>query len=302
MSILQVRHSTIYRYRRTVAIGAHRLMLRPRDSHDLRLISADLTCAPPATLTWSHDVFGNSLTHSTFSEPADTLSITSRIVVEQCAPQWPVFAIAAFALHYPFTYSPDERTDLGALLIPHYPDPEGRLKAWAQAFVLGDRTDTLSLLKDLNTGLSGWISYRARDDERTQAPLETLARGWGTCRDFAVLFVEAARMLGFGARIISGYLYNPNATLAGMQGAGSTHAWAEIYLPGAGWITFDPTNRALGSANLIRIAVARTIEQTSPVSGSFGGAADDFIGLDVAVSVTSALNVRFSRFAHGSDG
>lgn len=301
MSILQVQHSTIYRYRRAVAIGAHRLMLRPHDSHDLRLISADLTCSPPAILAWSHDVFGNSLAHATFSEPADTLSITSRIVIEQCAPDWPVFAIAAFALHYPFRYSFDERMDLGALLSPHYPDPQGRLKTWAQAFVLGDRTDTLSLLKDLNTGISGWVTYQARDDERTQTPLETLARGFGACRDFAVLFVEAARMLGFGARIVSGYLHNPNATLSGMQGAGSTHAWAEIYLPGAGWITFDPTNGALGSANLIRIAVARTIEQTSPVSGSFAGAADDFIGLDVAVSVAPAPNATRS-FADAAEG
>lgn len=288
MPILQVLHSTIYRYRRPVGIGVHRLMLRPRDSHDLRLISAELNCSPAATLTWSHDVFGSSVAHATFAEAGNTLTIISRIVVEQYAPAWPAFAIAAFALRYPFAYSIDERTDLGALLVPQYPDPEGRLMAWAQAFVRGNGTDTLSLLKDLNTGVSGYVSYQIRDDERTQGPLETLARGWGTCRDFALVFVEATRMLGFGARIVSGYLYNPDRTLAGSQDAGSTHAWAEIYLPGAGWIAFDPTNRVLGGASLIRVAVARSIEQASPISGSFIGSQDDFVSLDVSVSVTSA--------------
>jgi transglutaminase-like putative cysteine protease len=286
VTLLQVHHATTYRYRRRVVIGAHRLMLRPRDSHDSRLVSADLACSPAAALSWSHDVFGNSVAHATFAAPADTLRIESRLVVEQCAPNWPVFVIATFALNYPFSYSSDERIDLGALLTPQYPDPEGRLKAWADAIVLSDRTDTLSLLKDLNAGISAWVSYQDRDDERTQEPLETLARSAGACRDFAVLFVEAARKLGFGARIASGYLYDPCASLIGSTGRGSTHAWAEIYLPEAGWIAFDPTNRALGGANLIRIAVARDITQTLPVSGSFVGAPEDFTGMDVAVSVT----------------
>lgn len=287
MSILQVRHTTTYRYRRAVTISPHRLMLRPRDSHDLRLISAELVCTPSAALTWSHDVFGNSLAHATFAEPADTLTIISSITVEQYASEWPVFPIAASAHQYPFAYTPDECMDLGALLSPQYPDQEGRLKAWAQAFVLGARTDTLSLLKDLNTGISAGISYQSREDEHTQEPLETIARGWGTCRDFAVLFVEAARALGFGARIVSGYLYDSAQALTPARGAGSTHAWAEIYLPGAGWIVFDPTNRTLGGANLIPIAVARAITQTSPISGAFVGAPDDFIGLSVEVSVIS---------------
>lgn len=288
MPILHVRHATSYRYRRPVTIGPHRLMVRPRDSHDLRLISAALSCSPPAALTWSHDIFGNSVAQATFSEPADTLSIVSDIVVEQCVPDWPVFAISTFAHSYPFAYTLDEQIDLGALLNPQYADIDDQLKTWADEFVLGDRTDTLSLLKDLNAGILGWISYQSREDERTQGPLETLARGWGTCRDFAVLFAEAARTLGFAARIVSGYLYNPDATLTGSQGEGSTHAWAEIYLPGAGWIAFDPTNRAMGGANLIRIAVARNIEQATPISGSYVGTSGDFVSMDVSVTVTPA--------------
>src|SRR3954453_3814329 len=128
------------------------------------------------------------------------------------------------------------------------------------------RENTLALLKDLSAGISGWLSYQSREDEGTQSPTETLDRGWGSCRDFAVLFVEAARSLGFGARVVSGYLYNPDQDQVGSGGAGSTHAWAEIYVPGAGWITFDPTNRALGGLNLIPVAVARDIRQAMPVT------------------------------------
>lgn len=206
----------------------------------------------------------------------------------QCAPAWPVFAIASFAHTYPFDYSLEEQIDLGALLTPQYADAEPRLPVWAQGFVRGAGTDTLALLKDINANIADWVFYQSRDDERTQGPLETLARGWGTCRDYAVLFAEAARILGFGARIVSGYLFNPDAALRGSSSGGSTHAWTEIYLPGAGWIAFDPTNRALGSANLIPVAVARNIEQISPISSSFVGASDDFLTLEVSVSVTPA--------------
>ena len=143
----------------------------------------------------------------------------------------------------------------------------------AQGFVRGNPTDTLALLKDLSAGVSAWIRYQSREDEGTQSPPETLDRGWGSCRDFAVLFVEAARSLGFGARIVSGYLYNGDQDRVGSEGAGSTHAWAEVYVPGAGWITFDPTNRSVGGFNLIPVAVARDIHQAMPAAGSFVGGA-----------------------------
>jgi Transglutaminase-like superfamily len=174
---------------------------------------------------------------------------------------------------------------LGALAIQQYPDPAGGLSAWAKAFVRGTSTDTPSLLKDLSAGVSKWINYQSREDEGTQSPVQTLDRGWGSCRDFAVLFVEAARNLGFGARIVSGYFYNAHQDVAGTGGAGSTHAWAEVYVPGAGWITFDPTNRGVGGFNLIPVAVARDIRQVIPVAGSFVGMTDAFQGMAVEVNV-----------------
>ena len=262
-------------------------MLRPRESRDLRLISSKVTVAPAAGVSWAQDVFGNSVAIATFHTMADHLSIDSVAELELKAVAWPVFDIAAAAIFFPFQYSDEEWTDLGALTIQQYPDPAGRLRDWTRAFVRGNPTNTLALLKDLSAGVSAWINYQSRDDEGTQSPTETLERGWGSCRDFAVLFVEAARGLGFGARIVSGYLYNPDQQIVSLGSVGSTHAWAEVYVPGAGWITFDPTNRGVGGFNLIPVAVARNIRQAMPVAGSFEGPADAFRGMSVEVSVTS---------------
>lgn len=260
-------------------------MLRPRESRDLRLISSDVRVTPAATLTWAHDVFGNAIATAVLQSWSDHLEIFSMAEIELHAAAWPVFDIAAYAVTYPFRYSDDEWIDLGSLAIPQYLDPAGRLHSWARAFVRGDVTDTLSLLKDLSIGVSAWVRYQSREDEGTQTPTETLDRGWGSCRDFAVLFVEAVRSLGFGARIVSGYLYNPDRAFAGSVDSGSTHAWAEVYVPGAGWITFDPTNRSVGGANLIPVAVARNIRQAVPVAGSFVGMTDAFLGMSVSVRV-----------------
>jgi transglutaminase-like putative cysteine protease len=287
MIALEVRHRTTYRYRGRVDLGPHRLMLRPRESRDLRLISSAVTVAPAAQVTWAHDVFGNSVATAVFQGAADSLVIDSVVELELYGSAWPVFDIAASAIVYPFRYSDDEWTDLGALTIQQYPDPAGRLAKWARAFVGGDRTDTLALLKDLSIGVSRWIGYQSRQDEGTPSPIETLDRGWGSCRDFAVLFVEAARCLGFGARIVSGYLFNPDQSLAGSTDAGSTHAWGEVFVSGAGWISFDPTNRSVGGSNLIPVAVARDIRQAMPVSGSFVGNSDAFKRMEVEIHVTA---------------
>ncbi len=284
MVTLRISHRTTYRYGQPVSLGPHRLMLRPRENRDLQLISSEVAITPAAAVSWAHDVFDNAVATATFQTMTDTLVIDSVAELQLRATAWPVFDVDASAISYPFRYSDDDLIDLGALAVQQYPDPAGRLRGWAQAFVSGYPTDTLALLKDLNAGISGWISYQSRDDEGTQEPVHTLDRGWGSCRDFAVLFIEAARSLGFGARIVSGYLYNPDQ---GAVGAGSTHAWAEIYVPGAGWIPFDPANRGVGGFNLIPVAVARDIRQAMPVTGSFVGMTDAFLGMTVEVLVTS---------------
>lgn len=288
MTTLTVHHRTTYRYSAPIVFGPHKLILRPRESRTLRLHTHDLEISPAAAVTWAHDVAGNAVAAATFAEPADTLVIDSVANLTLDVDEWPVFDIAASASTYPFLLSEDEMTDLGALRLQAYLDSAGQLRDWAQAFVAGARTDTLSLLKDISNGVATQIGYEERGDEAAQTPVETLVRGRGSCRDFAVLFVDAVRSLGFGARIVSGYLYDPDRDAVGSAGAGSTHAWAEVYVPGAGWIMFDPTNRSVGGFNLIPVAVARHIRQTMPVSGSFVGDAAAFETLDVKVTVDRA--------------
>ncbi|MBY2945236.1 transglutaminase family protein [Rhizobium leguminosarum] len=286
MAKLSIRHSTTYRYRYPVALGPHRLTLRPREGRDLLLSSHDLASTPDARISWATDVFGNAVATATFAEPTDCLKIDSKAVVDLTSAAWPVFDIAASAITYPFSYGEHEWKDLGGLREVQYADPSDLFRQWIGAFVSTSPTDTLSLLKDLSSGVSNEIAYQSREAEGTQSPLETLRLRSGTCRDFAVLFAEAARVLGFGARIVSGYLFNPNHLLIGSNDRGSTHAWVDVFLPGAGWITFDPTNRSMGGANLIPVAVVRDIAQAVPISGGFIGAANAFVSMDVAVEVS----------------
>ena len=281
--MLPIKHRTSYHYLQPVQLGPHRLMLRPREGHDIELVSFDLEITPNADISWARDVAGNAVATATFAAMTDSLTIESRSLLNVGSVAWPIFDIAASAIAYPFRYSDDDWTDLGGLTAMRYPDEDHRLRNWAQGFVGGNPTDTLALLKDLSAGILSWIAYQARDDEGTQSPLQTLDRGWGSCRDFAVLFVEAARSLGFGARIVSGYLDNRTENLIGLNANGSTHAWAEVFVPGAGWITFDPTNRSVGGFNLVPVAVGREIHQVTPVSGSYAGPADMLDHMSVEV-------------------
>lgn len=288
MRLLTVRHVTKYQYARPVKFGQHRLMLRPRDSHDLRLVSAELTLSPPGNVRWMHDVFGNSVALVDFQSPAATLSIVSALKLERYGIEGPVFPIAPEAEYYPFIYSSSDRVDLGRLLEQHYPDPNGVLARWADSFVTARPMRTLDLLAKMNAALQPNIVYGERHELGTQSPAETLEKKTGACRDFAMVFIEAARYLGFGARFVSGYLYDPaldkgNATPA----TAATHAWAEVYLPGAGWIEYDPTDVLIGGETLIRIAVTRDPLQAIPITGSYMGSAADFIAMNVEVTVTA---------------
>lgn len=256
-------------------------MLVPRGTHDLRIVTSALHFTPLAELEWTQDVFGNLVVMARFSAPADKLVISADITVEQYASAWPTFRIAPGAHSYPFCYSEGDTADLGALLYPQHAD-NGKLAEWARGFVLGSSTDTLSLLKDINFGVASAVAYRTRDEEGTQSPLETLSTGSGSCRDIAALYIDAVRHLGFGARAVSGYLFDPDAS---SDDQGSTHAWAEVYLPSAGWIAFDPTHRRVGSANLVAVAVGRCNGQIMPIAGGYIGSPDDFVGMDVRVSV-----------------
>ncbi len=279
---LTIFHTTTYRYARDVAFQPHRIMLRPRGSQDIQVMDYTLRCSPEARIEWTQDVFGNLVATAAFDEPSDELEVFSRLVVETSAGAWPVFPIAPHAHSYPFDYSPDERIDLGAYLTPEHPDPA--VAAWARNIIYCDPTDTLSLLKDVSFAVLSAAAYRPRDEEGTQTAAETLKLASGSCRDLAALFIDAVRALGFGARAASGYLFD--ATVAGGD-SDTTHAWAEVYLPGAGWITFDPTHGRIGDAGLVATAIARTSSQIMPIAGTYVGKQEDFEDMTVDIHIVA---------------
>ncbi len=273
-------------------------MFRPRDSHDLRLIDTSLAISPTAEVRWLHDVFSNSIAIASFLETAEELSFDSRIMIDNFGLDYPEFPMEPFASTYPFSYASDEIPDLGRTIERHFPDPDGEVDKWAKGFLASTGyTDTQDLLVRMTQAIGWQFTYKRRYAIGTQTPCETLRLGSGTCRDLALLMMEAVRALGFAARFVSGYLYDPqldNQADSAIRGAGDTHAWVQIYLPGAGWVEFDPTNGLVGGANLIRVAVARDPRQAVPLQGSFIGLADDFLDMHVEVEVrrTSDEEVR----------
>jgi transglutaminase-like putative cysteine protease len=289
MRLLTVRHVTTYRYANPVALGDHRMMLRPRDSHDLRLLGTRLEIAPqPSAIRWVHDVLGNSVAVASFAEPATELRVESEIQFAHYETEEPDYPIEAYAATYPFSYSAEEMPDLLRSIERRYPDPEHQVDLWAKGFVRTDGpTDTLGLLTDMTRAIcSPDFTYAARDDEGVQTPVETLTTKIGSCRDFALLMMEAVRALGLAARFVSGYLYLPNADGTGHAGGGATHAWMQVYLPGSGWVEFDPTNGIVGNRDLIRVAVVRDPAQAVPIAGSWTGVPNDYLGMTIDVAVT----------------
>jgi transglutaminase-like putative cysteine protease len=281
---LRILHTTTYRYARAVDFNPHRLMLRPRGAPGLQVLQHALRCSPSAELVWAQDVFDNPVATARFSDQARELAISSDLEVEAAVDLWPVFQIPPRAQTYPYNHSADELTDLAALRAR--PDAGPSVRFWAQGFIRSRPTDTLALLKDLNAGVLAGLAYRPRDEEGVQTGAETLALGGGSCRDLAALFIEAARHLGFGARAASGYVFDPGAP---GRHTDTTHAWAEVYLPEAGWIAFDPTHGRVGAGGLITVAVGRCNTQIMPVTGSYVGAPDDRLGMSVDISVSAAV-------------
>jgi transglutaminase-like putative cysteine protease len=287
LPILSVRHRTVYRYRRPVSFGEHRIMVRPRDSYDQRLIETSLDVFPePASLRWMFDVFGNCVAVAAFETRAETLTFEARITLEHTPEHTPVFPMAPHAVYYPFGYGAEDMPDLARSIERQWPDPRHEVDAWARSFIPPDgRIPTQDLLAAMTRSVRANFTYVARQEKGVQQPLTTLRAKRGSCRDFAVLMLEGVRALGMAARFVSGYLYNPSNDRARNVGGGSTHAWLQVYLPGAGWVEFDPTNGIVGNRDLIRIAVARDPAQAVPLSGTFFGLSSDDLGMTVDVEV-----------------
>ena len=290
MAILNVHHRTCYRYSQAVGFGEHRLMSRPRDSHDLRLIDTTIHVDPaPSALRWIHDVFGNSIAIANFDEPSDTLTFESAFRAQHYPSISEAIVVEPYAARFPFSYSAEDALDLGQTKERHYFDPEHKIEQWAENVLDGTHGGTIETLVAMTSAIKEQFRYLAREREGVQSPLETLELRSGSCRDFAVFMMEAARGLGLGARFVSGYLYDERLVGAagGMVGTGATHAWLQVFLPGAGWVEFDPTNALVGGRNLIRVAVAREAVQAVPVVGSFKGPPGSFLSLSVDVTVTT---------------
>jgi transglutaminase-like putative cysteine protease len=301
MFALSLRHTTCYSYRTPVGFGEHRMMFRPREGVDQRVIASRLVIVPePVELRFTQDVFGNWIGLARFDVQAESLTFDSHVVLEHTQS---FAAEAANDIIRPLAarfdgYGEDESADLDGSIRMHFPDPDGELTRWAARFLSRrGSTDVLGALAAMTQAIRADFRYAQRLQGGCQPPLETLRLRRGSCRDFAMLMMEAARSLGLAARFCSGYIYCGDVATsvarsgAARRGGGHTHAWVSIYLPSCGWVDFDPTNGIVGNADLVRVAAVRDPRQAAPLTGAYLGAAEDFIGMEVAVDVDVALSL-----------
>ena len=260
-------------------------MMRPREGHDIRIVDGRLEIEPAATVRWMRDIYSNSIAILTFAEQSPKLSILGEAEIEYLRDTPVECLIDPIARFFPFQYVPEEQIELVQYRLPSYPYDGSKLQEWLQELYrpnAGQSIETFDLLKNLNTHIYNSLKYTHREEYGVQTPCDTLYRGSGSCRDFAVLMMEAARHWGFGARFVSGYIQ------MGEGQHGATHAWTEIYIPGAGWHGFDPTNNKMVGSEHIPVAVAREQEKASPVAGVWEGPANAFHHMNVSVQVVQA--------------
>jgi transglutaminase-like putative cysteine protease len=284
MHRLRITHLTEYRYASSVTLQPHQLLVRPREGPDVHIETSALQISPAHSVKWHRDVLDNAAAMVDFLEPAQTLLITSEVVIQHYVENPFDFLIEEYAVNYPFDYVSQDRIDLAGFLQPVYPDDERAVRDWfSRLGVASPSMPTYALLEQLNKTIAGQFVYIVREEPGVQTPEQTLAQGSGSCRDFAALLVEACRHLGLASRFVSGYAHLP----AMEHWSTTTHAWAEIYLPGAGWKGFDPTAGEVTGSRHISVAVARHPEAVPPVSGSFVGPPGTAATLVVDVRVVS---------------
>jgi transglutaminase-like putative cysteine protease len=283
MQRLRIEHVTRYDFASPVLLGAHQLMLRPRENHNIRIASSELEIVPAATvLRWRRDALDNSVAIASFSESTRLLAITSRVVIEHYEEAPLDFVVDASAVQHPFHYAHTETLTLAPFLQSSWPEDAAAVAGWARSIGLGaEPLETFVLLDRLNSAIHDGFTYRERVEAGVQRPALTLAGHTGSCRDFAALLIETCRSLGLASRFVSGYLHSG----ASQAGQGATHAWAEVYLPGPGWKGFDPTSGEVAGTAHIPVAVAQHPEQVPPVAGSFHGPLNASPVLNVDVTV-----------------
>jgi len=280
MQRYKILHRTYYNFSSSVQLGPHALRLRPREGHELRIESSTLKITPPASLRWHRDAEDNSVAIATFTEPSNQLTIESEVIIQQYNQAPLDFLLADYATNFPFAYSPEDLVLLSPYLAT-IENSQSQITDWvANICPTGEPIQTYAILQRLCRQIQQTMTYRIREEQGVQAAEETLLSATGSCRDFANLFLVAARRLGLAARFVSGYLHAPPSTM----NFGATHAWAEVYLPGAGWKGFDPTLGEIVGSDHIPVAVARLPESVPPIAGSFIGPPG--ANLDVGVWVS----------------
>ena len=280
MQRYKIFHRTSYDFSDTVSLDTHTLLLRPRESHELRIESSILNITPIATIRWHRDIEDNCVAIASFETPSNQLLIESEVIIQQYNDTPLDFVVVDYATYYPFTYTPEDWVVLSPYMNSAEETVDNRLSDWLADMWSGERLQTYELLQRICVHIHQTLTYQRREEPGVQSAEETLSRGSGSCRDFANLFMEAARCLGLAARFVSGYLHAQPLP----DNFGATHAWAEVYLPGAGWKGFDPTLGEIAGVNHIAVAVARLPESVPPVAGSFVGIPG--VNLNVGVWVT----------------
>jgi transglutaminase-like putative cysteine protease len=287
--LYEVEHVTTYSYGAPVTFGAHRAMFLPRSGPYGRILSYSATTNLSSRVRWIIDALSNIVTLIDIDEPGAELTFTFRMRgIHYGVAEAEAFPVEARAEVVPVQYTPDEWQDLAGYLRPHSEDADGTVASWAKSFMTHEEHRTVNVIRRMLDTIGSTFSYQAREAEGTQTPAETLRSRSGTCRDYAWLMIEALRRIGFACRFITGYIYDAaldTGGASGMTGSGATHAWVQVYLPGAGWLHYDPTNRISGGTDLIPVAMARHPAQAVPLQGSWFGKADDFRGMSVKVAI-----------------
>jgi transglutaminase-like putative cysteine protease len=292
--VYDIEHTTTYKYKNPVTLGPHRALFLPRVGSGGRIFSYSIKTNVPSKIHWIMDALSNNVAVVDFAEPTTELIVSCRFR----GAHYGALGIQEFPVDprgrvFPIQFTPDEWTDLATFIRPHAEDPDGSVAAWGRSFLTGAETETAVVLKQMMDAIRDTFKYEAREVEGTQTPGETLSTKSGTCRDFAWLMIETLRRLGIPCRFLTGYLYDSalDGGSVAMTGSASTHAWLSVYLPGAGWLQYDPTNRISEGFALIPVALARHPAQAIPLQGAWFGEASDYLGMGVHISIHKVADI-----------
>ena len=279
---IHIHHRTTYRYSLKVSLGLHRLMMRPREGHGVRLEGCSFDISLPHRLRWVRDLHENNIGLIDFTELASEMVIEGNFTLDISERNPFDFILLPDAAEYPFSYDHELLLELLPLSQSIYIRDVDRIRDWLAPFWHpGKKVETLSLLQQLNLHIYRTFRYQRREQRGVLSPAETLENNGGSCRDFATLFMEICRFMGLASRFVSGYMYS--SEIAGRM---SMHGWAEVYLPGAGWIGFDPSWGLLAASNYFPVAVSRHSEHVPPISGTYFGTSRAFLNSQIDLYVT----------------